>query len=509
MIRVLTPAEMRAADADACAASGDVALMRNAGRAVAEYVRRALDGGRVVAFAGPGNNGGDAFAALAELGPSFEAIVYAEEAERPSAARLDAQERARAAGVSVRPLPDDDDGARAALAGARIALDGLFGTGSRLPVAARFAAAVRALDCAQLPVVAIDIPSGIDAATGAIDVSAVRASATVALAALKPGMLLEPGRGACGEIWLADIGIDDATLRARARTFAAMDDAEFLASLPGRARTADKRSAGAPLVIAGSAQFPGAAVLCALAAARAGAGYVTVAAPESAVPVLRAHLLEPVVVTLGDGPAAGVAADLAGIATRNSAVAIGPGLALDPRTGEIVRAFVEACELPLVIDASGLFHFGKHLDVLAGRRVVITPHAGEFARISGLGTVAEGTRVARVREFVERTGITTLLKGRDTLIYDGVTMHVNPTGTSALATAGSGDVLTGIIATLLAQGLEPADAARTAAFWHGRAASWCERERPRGIMAGDIPPALGPTLRSITSSAGALRCVYV
>ena len=146
------------------------------------------------------------------------------------------------------------------------------------------------------------------------------------------------------------------------------------------------------------------------------------------------------------------------------------------------------------MDASALFHLSKRLELLRGKPCVLTPHAGEFARLSGLGTIAPGTRVERLREFVDRTGITTLLKGPDTLVYDGVTVHVNASGTSALATAGSGDVLTGIIGTLLAQGLSPVDAARAGAYWHGLAGALAAEERHVGVVAGDIADALGRAL---------------
>ncbi len=477
MIAVLTPQEMRDADAEAVASVGVDALMRNAGSAIATYVREHIaPGSRIVAFAGPGNNGGDARVACAQLG-DYDCVLYGPD-----------------------ELPSDDAAARAALAGAALAIDALFGTGARLPLPQRYAAAIRALDARERRVLAIDIPSGADALTGAVPGDAVRASATLTLAAMKPGLLFPPARERCGELWIADIGIARATLEAHAHTFAALDDAAFLEMLPHRANDADKRSAGAPLIVAGSAQFPGAAVLCARAAARAGAGYVTVATAPKAVSALHAHLIEQVVVEIGD--------DLLEVAKRNSAVGIGPGLGLDKRTGEAIRDFITLCELPMVIDASGLFHLAKHLDILRAKRCVLTPHEGEFARLSGLGTVAPGTRVERLREFTQRTGITTLLKGPATLIDDGVRMHINPTGTPALATAGTGDVLTGMIATLLAQGLSPLDAACAGAYWHGMTARQCASARPVGLVAGDLPEALAATLRSISPSAAALRRVY-
>jgi hydroxyethylthiazole kinase-like uncharacterized protein yjeF len=285
------------------------------------------------------------------------------------------------------------------------------------------------------------------------------------------------------------------TLDAQPRAFAALDDAEFLQLLPQRGDASDKRSAGAPLILAGSEQFPGAAVLCAMGAARAGAGYVTLATPQAAAPALRTHLIEQVVVTIDSSKAPQeVVDDLLDMSARNSAIAMGPGLPLDDRTGEIVRGIVRESDLPIVADASALFHFAKHLDVLRGKRIVITPHAGEFARLSGKGTINEGKRVERLREFVERTGVTTLLKGQTTLIYDGTTMHVNTTGTSALATAGTGDVLTGMISTLLAQGLSPVDAARAGAYWHGLAGKFAASQRPRGVIARDVYESLAAAL---------------
>jgi NAD(P)H-hydrate epimerase len=210
---------------------------------------------------------------------------------------------------------------------------------------------------------------------------------------------------------------------------------------------------------------------------------------------LRTHLVEQVVVALSDDaqPEA-VAQELLDISKHNGAVAIGPGLGLDDRTGDIFRRFLEANQLPIVVDASGLFHLSKHLDLLRGKPCVVTPHAGEFARLSGRGTIAPGTRVERIKEFVDRTGVTTLLKGSDTLIYDGTTIHINPTGTNALATAGTGDVLSGIIATLLAQGLSPVDAARAGAYWHGLAGQYAAKKRRVGVVAGDVIDALAEAL---------------
>lgn len=494
MIYVLTPAQMRAADAQAFAQIGDVPLMRAAGERIAAVAERYARGRSIVAFAGPGNNGGDAFAALALL-RGYDRVIYAQQAPQPSNARRDAEDRARTSGVDVRAFPDTLQAARDALQECDLVIVGLIGTGARLPLPAQYAPIITALNESTAPVLAIDIPPGVDGERGIVVEPALRASVTVTLAALKSGLLFAPGRAHVGDLWLGEIGMPIELLAAQTQTYAALDDDAFLDLLPQRAESSDKRSAGAPLIIAGSAQFPGAAILSSMGAARAGAGYVTTVTPESAAPALRMHLIEQVVVTIDPAKSPeDVVTDLLDVARRCGSVGIGPGLGADDRTGDIVRGFARQTTLPMAIDASGLFHFAKNLELLRDKPVVLTPHEGEFGRLSGKGTVKEGERVERLREFVDRTGVTTLLKGEATLIYDGTTMHVNTTGTSALATAGTGDVLTGIIATLLSQGLSPVDAARAGAYWHGLAGKQAATLRPRGVIARDVYESLAPAL---------------
>ena len=473
--------------------------MRAAGARVAERALSYAGRGLIAAFAGKGNNGGDAFAALAALPKDCARTIYAEKADEPSAARRAAERRARDRGVSIKEFPKDPAQARKALKGCVLIIDGLLGTGSRLPLPTHYATVVSAINESGIPVLAIDLPSGIDAASGAAGELAVRATETVTLGALKIGLLVEPARSYVGALWLGEIGLPEVALDSQPAQYEALNDAEFLALLPRRAQDSDKRKAGAPLIIAGSEQFPGAAILSALGAARSGAGYVTVAAPKNALPALRAHLVEQVAVELTS------ADDLMDVAQRCTSVGIGPGLGLDEVTGSIVRDFVKRCDLPIVADASALFHFAKHLDMLRGKRIVLTPHEGEFARLSGKGTIKDGERIDRLREFVDRTGVTTLLKGDATLIYDGKVMHVNTTGTPLLATAGTGDVLTGIIATLLSQGLAPVDAARVGAYWHGLAARKAGAHRQVGVIARDVADALGSAIPTTLDTGKLVR----
>ncbi len=494
-MRVVTAEQMRAADAAAAARVGDVTLMRAAGAALAEALARiAPHPRRLVAFAGPGNNGGDAYAAFAAVEATCERIVYALPSPKTSAGRRDAEERARIAGVQTRPFPESREAADAALRDADVALDALLGTGARAELRVELVPAVEALNACAAHVLAVDVPTGVDATSGAAAEHAVRAHTTVTLGAAKLGLLREPGRANAGTLYVGDLAMGDELASLGPPDFAALDDTEFRALLPKRGDESDKRTVGAPLIVAGSEQFPGAAVLCARGAARAGAGYVMVASDTATARLLRAHLVEQVVVTYNERDVDGSIQRLIDLTGRSNAVALGPGLGLSDAIGEIVRGFISELQRPFVADASALFHLGKHLDILRGKACVLTPHAGEFARLSGEGTIVPGTRGDRLRAFVARTGVTTLLKGHTTLIDDGTVTHINVSGTSALATAGTGDVLTGAIATLLSQGLAPVDAARVGAYWHGLAGRYAARRRPVGVVAGDVAEALGLAL---------------
>jgi len=484
-VLAVTAAQMGVIDGAAVHRESGPALVRRAGIAIAAIVAHYRNNGPLVAFAGNGDNGGDAFAALAELeGPR---VAYHDPAYDGSATRVDARERARASGVELRPYPAD----AAYLQTASLLLDGLCGVNVRLPLDAPVAERVCVLNAAGVPILALDIATGTDPTTGALNQPHVRAIATIAIGRPKLGSMLDPGRGATRDLWCAPLGMRDDDLRdAQTDAFVVTSD-EFASLLPARGDTADKRSSGAPLVIAGSAEFPGAAILCALGAARAGAGYVTVAVPHGAIDTARAHLIEQVVIPFDDTNAPEAIRMITDGAKHCNAVAIGPGLALTEAVGAIVRHVATHLQLPMVADASALHHLAGHLPSVPGERLILTPHEGEFALLSGRGAIPGAERPARLRAFVDEFGITTLLKGRTTLVADRTSLHLNPSGTSALATAGTGDVLSGIIATLLAQGLTPLDAGRAGAYWHGRAGACAAAARPVGVVAGDIANALG------------------
>ncbi len=505
-MRVVTAAEMRAIDAAAVARDGEVALMRAAGEAIARLIDRYAHGdGPVIGVAGSGNNGGDAYAALAAYAGPRRRIVYGDRFAAGSAARRDARERALVAGVEERALPAD----AGALRSAALVLDGVLGANARLPLDPASAALVRAMNGSGAAVLALDVPTGLEPSTGAADDDVVHAVATIALGRPKLGCFLERGRDVSGALWCAPIGMrEDDAPGAEAAPASVLDPDEFAALLPQRSEDADKRSAGAPLIVAGSSQFPGAAVLCAWGAARAGAGYVTVAAPRGAAEALRAHLVEQVVVTYDESDPDGAVRTILDLTNRCDSIGIGPGLGLSDAFGTIVNGVLGATALPVVADASALYHLAKKMPAYRDKPLVITPHAGEFARISGKGTIAPGERLARLRAFVDEHRVVTLLKGRTTLIASRDATHVNPTGSSALATAGTGDVLTGAIATLLAQGLAPVDAARAGAYWHGRAGQIALAQRHRGVIARDVADALGKASVTAPPETAALIRIF-
>jgi hydroxyethylthiazole kinase-like uncharacterized protein yjeF len=481
-VRVLTAEQMKTLDLLASRDAGASELMRRAGTAIASLIPTLTQGRALAGLAGPGNNGGDVFAAFAELDASYGRTVLEIAPAEQSDARRNARERARAAGVRIVPAESGEG----ILEASDLCLDGLLGVGSRLPLTPGFLALAQRLGAHQ-NVLAIDLPTGIDATTGVAAPGAIAARATLTLGALKLGLFAEAARPYVGQLWFDDLGMGHVPIAGAA---SALTENEAARLMPLRAEDADKRASGAPLIVAGSEQFPGAAVLCARAAARAGAGYVTVAAPLSAAPVLRAQLVEQVVVTFDDRDPAGAIETITGLSNHCSSIALGPGLGLSDPLGEIVRGVISASALPMVIDAGALFHLAKRLDVIEGKRVVLTPHAGEFARLSGKGTLAAGTRIDRLRDFVSARGSVTLLKGQTTLIADRARLALNASGTNALATAGTGDVLSGIIATLLSQKLEPFEAATLGAFWHGLAGQVAHSWRPVGVMAGDVIESL-------------------
>ncbi len=475
---VVTPAEMGEADRRTISdGTPEAVLVERAGGAVARHALRMLRGAygrRVVVVCGRGNNGADGVVAARML----------------QARGIGVEEFALADGVREAAL-------HRALGRAHLAIDAMFGTGFRGVLEGDAALTAAAFAAAGTAILAIDIPSGVDGTTGEVRGDAVRADETVCFAALKPGLLFEPGRTRAGRVHVADIGIDAARVWPGTARLHVLEAADL--SLPVRAADGHKWSSGV-LVVGGSTGLSGAPVLAGHAAARAGAGMVVCGVPgrDAAVGAGGSELVTRALPATPDGALDTDAAEvvLADI-ERFRALAIGPGLGRDPRTQAAVRRLVAACPRPIVVDADALNALAGDPEPLRVRRAagfppaILTPHAGEYARLANKAVDVD--RVAAARDLAAGFDAIVLLKGPGTVIAapDGRAV-VNRTDSPALATAGTGDVLTGIIAGLLAAGATPFDAAATGAYVHGRAAT--EAGTDDELVATDLLAALAPTL---------------
>ena len=466
---VLTPAEMAEADQRAIAAGTSVdVLMDRAGRAVAWAVRRRLDGvygRRAVVVCGKGNNGGDGLVAAATL--------------RAWGMRVDVIELVQ---------PADDPALRRAFDRADVFVDAMYGTGfsGQLEGLAADAAA----RSAELTTVAVDIPSGIDGRTGQQHGLAVRAGTTVTFAAAKPGVLFEPGRSHSGDVVVVDIGID-----VGAPTTGVTESSDVAGWLAATAPAPDTNKWRAGLVVVGgSGGMTGAPLFVSHAAMRAGAGIVWCWVPghEAAAAASGSEVITRALPSTDDGALAGLG-DLLESLERFRAAAVGPGLGTSAPTRAAVRELVTKTSVPLVLDADGLNAFAGDAGALRARRgpTVLTPHEGEYARLVGEPVGTDRLDAAASHAVV-------LLKGPATIVAepDG-RVAVNPTGGPELATAGSGDVLTGIIGGFLARGMPPFEAAAAAAYVHGCAADIAGHT---GLIARDVIAALPRALDALTSS---------
>jgi NAD(P)H-hydrate epimerase len=486
---LLSPQQM--AEADRVTIAGGIpgiVLMENAGRAVADAVARRWPRRPIVVLCGPGNNGGDGFVAariLAERGWPMRLALLGERA----ALKGDAAAAAARYAGSVEGLGEG------CLEGAALVVDALFGAGLARPIQGEAAAVIAALEARRLPVVAVDVPSGVDGASGEVSGCAPHAALTVTFFRRKPGHLLLPGRLHCGETLVAPIGIRSTVLDHVAPAVAANHPDWWQGCFPWPGPLSHKYTRGHALV-AGGAVMTGAGRLAARAAARIGAGLVTVASPDAAFAVYAAALTGVLV-----QPASGIDAFRGLLADkRRNAVLIGPGAGLAPETREKVLAILDAGK-QAVLDADALSVFADDPQALfAAIRAgpapppVLTPHEGEFARLFD----PPGGKPDRARRAARASGAVVLLKGADTVVAapDGRTA-IGEGAPAELATAGSGDVLAGMVVGLLAQGMPAFEAAAAAAWLHADAAS---RVGP-GLVAEDLVEALPAALTALKARA--------
>ena len=519
---MVSAAEMRDLDRRAVAECGipSLLLMENAGAETVREIQVAFPGEshtRVVVLCGRGNNGGDGFVVarrLAGRGASVRTFLLA----RPDAVQGDARvnleilEKLGAPPVEIASagdLPALGDAIRSA----GLVVDALLGTGSRGPAQGLLAEVIALVNRAGKPVVAVDLPSGLGADLPEPQGPAIRAALTVTFALPKVSLLLYPAAGYAGTVRVVDIGIPERLGGDGPPAVGLLERADVASAFPARDPSAHKGNFGHVLVVAGSVGKTGAAALAALAAQRTGAGLVTLAVPASLNAILEVKLTEVMTEPLPETEAQTIGLDalepLTRLAHGKSAVAIGPGLGTHPATQRLVRALVARLHLPMVVDADGLNALAGEPDSLqrAGGPLVLTPHPGECARLLDLPRAEVlSDRIRLARETATRFHLTLVLKMARTLVADPVgRLAIVPTGNPGMATGGTGDVLTGVIAGLIAQGIAPPESARAGAYLHGLAGDLAaECVGQEAMLAGDLLGSLSGAIRRMKADAGAV-----
>ena len=490
--------EMRAVDHWAIRERGvpSLQLMEAAGQAVANAAAEVAGSGRAVVVCGKGNNGGDGLVAgrfLRELGFEVDALLLApgDQLSDDARANLDRLEGAR----QIDPAE-----LAGAMLGAGVIVDAVFGTGFAGTPRDPAAKAIDAMSAAAAPVVSADIASGVNASTGEVEGHAVSSAVTVTFHASKLGHWIRPGKDHTGELRVAPIGIPAG---APIDPKAGLIEPRVLELAPHRAPGSTKFSSGEVVIVGGSRGLTGAVCLSALGAIRAGAGYATVAVPADLEPIFEQKLTE--VMSIGcasrDGRLRPAASEqILGATERAAAVVLGSGMGREPGTKRLVQELTPRIKAPLVIDADGLNAHAGQIEELQKRRrpFVLTPHAGEMGRLLDRPSdEIDAKRVESAKEAARRSGGIVLLKGDDSIVTDGERLAVNGVSSPQLATAGTGDVLSGMIAALIARGIEPFAATCGAVIAHSRAGRAAgDRVGHDSVIAGDvvdsIPAGLAP-----------------
>jgi NAD(P)H-hydrate epimerase len=491
-------AEQRALDAWAIGELGipGVELMERAGTGLAAVVTELISAGRVVVVCGKGNNGGDGLVAariLREQGREVDVLILGAPEEYKGDARANLE---RLPGAAPQPFTPG------ALTGAAAIVDAILGTGFAGEPREPAAGAIEAINSARerSVLVACDIPSGVDGSTGVVAGVAVRAQATVTFHAAKPGLWIAPGKQHAGEVRVIDIGIPAG---GGAEPRIGLIGGEVVDGIPRRGADSTKFAAGSVLVCGGSPGLTGAPCMASESAMRAGAGYVTACVPATLHAIFEGRLLEVMTVPLRDSDGAlhpmavGEAVERA---ARVDAVVLGPGLGREPGTVRFARGLASAVELPLLLDADGLNAHAGELDALADRKAptILTPHAGELGRLLGIPSQAvQARRLECARRAAAEARAIVVLKGDDTIVAqpDG-RVAVSAGGAPALATAGTGDVLSGVIGAFLSKRMDPFHAACAGVFVHVRAGAHAAATiGAEGVIASDVIDALPRAIR--------------
>ncbi len=493
-MKVVTAEEMGLIDRRTIEEYGisSLTLMERAGRAVAQRIRENFKKGKILIIAGPGNNGGDGMVAARYLRKAgFKVKVYLlfeEERLSPEAkVQLERLRKARIPFTITRDISKEEFRDS-------IIMDALFGTGLKRDIAGELAELIEKINSSGAPVVAVDIPSGISSDDGSVMGKAVRAGLTVTFGLPKRGHLLFPGAEHTGRLYVEDIGFPEELLISDSIKVELLKR-EFLRSLiPERKRYSHKGTYGHVLLVAGSRGKTGACFMAARASLRSGAGLVTIGVPETLLPVFQSRVTDEMCLGLPDRGDGSLRKDalthiIDFVEKKSMVIAIGPGIGVTEDTKEIVKGVVQKVKIPLVLDADAINCLKDMPEVLRGKgNCVLTPHPGEFSRLTAIPVEEiEKKRIDLACEFSSQYGVTIVLKGVPTVIgYEGYA-YINPTGNPGMAKAGSGDVLTGIISGLLAQGLSGLKAGLLGVYIHGLAGDIGAKDRGLwSLLASDI-----------------------
>jgi hydroxyethylthiazole kinase-like uncharacterized protein yjeF len=514
-MRLVTSSEIQEMDRIAIEEIGipGVVLMENAARGA---TRVFLDHfgpplrSYVLVLCGRGNNGGDGYAIaryLHQAGLKVTVIVLAETAKIGGDALLNLEVIKRM-GLDIIEAATREEWNRKSelISTSDYIIDGILGTGLNAPVRGVYEEIIDAINRSQKSVMAIDIPSGLNADTGQVMGVAVRADLTVTFGFPKAGQLIYPGAELVGRLVRINIGIPNEVADRIPRTYSLIGPEDFLDLLAGGGQDIHKGNRGHLLILAGSTGKTGAASLTALGALRAGAGLVTLGTPASLNTILEEKLTEAMTMPLPDTSEGSLSLQaeeqIVGLMQGKTAVAIGPGLSTNSETADLVRRIISRCSLPMVIDADGLNALAGDISVLehCTGRAILTPHPGEMGRLSGIKNMeVQRDRLGNASRFAKKHGCILVLKGARTVVAqpEGPT-YINATGNPALSSGGSGDVLTGLIGGYLARGLPGAKAALAGVFLHGLAADFLSQTMGKeGILAGELPGVVPPLMASL------------
>jgi ADP-dependent NAD(P)H-hydrate dehydratase / NAD(P)H-hydrate epimerase len=520
--RLVTAEQMRGLDLKASREFGipSIVLMENAARSVCEVIEdyfqeeeckcQGMRDLKVLIFCGKGSNGGDGLAVarlLANRGCRVSVVLLGAGTELRGDSKINYDilkhsEVICTSAISARQV----DRCLSDLGDPDVIVDAIFGTGFKGKPAGLFAHAIEKINESDALVVAVDIPSGVQADDGRVEGVAVQADATVSMALLKRGHALFPGKEYCGDVWIGDIGVPQGQLAKGGDTFL-LDADDVRRILPVRPADGHKGTFGTALTIAGSPGYTGAASLAAAAALRVGCGLSKVAVPQGSLGVVESTVREVVKFGLPQTPAGAFRAEalprVRELLVATDVLALGPGMGTLPETRDFELKLLREIKIPVVIDADGINNLAQHTEILETLKapVVMTPHPGELSRLVGLPPQQiNDDRIEVCRRYAEEFGVVLIIKGAPTVVASPENVvWVNPTGNSGLGSGGTGDVLTGMIAGLIAQGLPALDAAQVGVYLHGLAADLAAEDKTEySLMAGDLLEYIPEAIKALT-----------